>query len=236
VSEEFLNDPYKAQSPPAESDTLPLDEIIRQAISAAMLDMHTWLPAQVTKVLSTGFVNVQPLLKRTYSDGTTVSLPELQNVMIAVPSGADWWIKPPVAVGDTGIALFCERSLDIWQVSGGNVDPEDPRHHDLSDAVFIPGLRPADDVFPSADPNGLPYNADDMILRNGNAQMILQAIGHFRISNLNGGVELLSALVSLLTTLIAAQVPTGIGPQNFLPGTISDLTATLGDLNNLKGS
>ena len=30
-------------------------------------------------------------------------------------------------IGDTGIALFCERSLDVWGVQGGLVDPKDAR-------------------------------------------------------------------------------------------------------------
>lgn len=240
MSDQFLDDPFSTTGTPAQSETIPLDEIIRQAMEGAALDLHTWLPCAVTKVRSNGFVDIQPLLQRVYQDGTTVNLPQIQNVMVAMPSGEDYWIRLPVAVGDRGIALFCERSLDIWAVGSDQptspLDPGDPRHHNLSDAVFIPGLRPANDVLPSADPNGLPYNTDDMVLRNGNAQIILQAIGRFRISNLNGGTELLSSLVSLLTTLIAAQVPTGIGPQNFLPDTISDLTSTLGDLNNLKGT
>jgi hypothetical protein len=57
-----------------------------------------------------------------------------------VPSGAD--LVVPVAVGDTGLLVFADDSLDVWLSKGGLVDPLDDRHHALSDAIFIPGLRP----------------------------------------------------------------------------------------------
>lgn len=58
----------------------------------------------------------------------------------AVPSGADLIVN--VSVGDTGLLVFCDDSLDVWLSKGGLVDPLDDRHHALSDAVFVPGLRP----------------------------------------------------------------------------------------------
>jgi hypothetical protein len=58
----------------------------------------------------------------------------------SVPAGAD--LVVPVEVGDTGLLVFADDSLDIWLSKGGLVDPLDDRHHALSDAVFIPGLRP----------------------------------------------------------------------------------------------
>lgn len=58
----------------------------------------------------------------------------------SVPSFVD--LALPVAVGDTGLLIFSDRSLDVWLATGGIVDPGDDRRHALSDAVFVPGLRP----------------------------------------------------------------------------------------------
>jgi len=84
---------------------------------------------------------------KAYLDSLELALAGLQAQALAwsvvrpsVPSGAD--LVTPVAVGDTGLLVFCDGSLDVWLSKGGLVDPLDDRHHALSDAVFIPGLRP----------------------------------------------------------------------------------------------
>ena len=64
------------------------------------------------------------------------------------PGAGGYRITFPVAEGDTGLLLFAESSLDKWLVSGGTVDPEDDRRHDLTDAVFLPGCATLDTLSP----------------------------------------------------------------------------------------
>ena len=42
--------------------------------------------------------------------------------------------------GDEGIAIFSERCIDGWWQNGNASTPLDFRLHDLSDAMFIPGV------------------------------------------------------------------------------------------------
>ena len=53
---------------------------------------------------------------------------------------SDTW---PLEVGDVGVAHFCDRSIAEWLSTGAaKTDPQDPRTHDINDAVFYPGYRP----------------------------------------------------------------------------------------------
>jgi hypothetical protein len=225
VSEEFDN-LYDPNSDDYQPETRSLDWVIFQAIQTALADVHTWLPAKIVAVRQSGYVDVQPLLKRKYTDGNLVDLPVIQNIPVECPRGANWVFKPPYAVGDTGRAIFCERSLDAWKSGdGGAVDPNDPRRFDLSDAVFSPGLYPSSKPV-DADP-------EDMVLNNGGATITLEPGGKFLIANEEN--ELLAVLAGLVDTLVNAKVLTGIGPQPFTADTIINLTEDQGKINTLKG-
>lgn len=226
LDNQYLPDPYNQQQEPQQQETKPLDEVIRQAINAALLDIHTWQPAQITKVRGNNFVDIQPCLLRTYQDGTQTELPQIQNVMVGLMQGADYWIKAPLKVGDYGIALFAERALASWIAGGGIVDPQSARHHEIADCVFIPGVRPMSQTFTSGEP-------EDMVLHNGLAEIYLQKGGTFKITN--GTNELLSTLDDLLTALQNALVLTALGPQPFIAATQTALSQVKTKLESLTG-
>lgn len=218
---ELFDNLYDPDSIALQSETKPFDQIIIDAINAALYEVHTWLPAQVTVVNDNGSVNLQPLLQRRFKDGSLKDLPIIQNVPVSMPRGADYWIKLPVAQGDTGVALFCERSLDIWNVSGGIVDPADTRTHDLSDAIFVPGLYPLNAP--------LPGNADDLVVHNGKAELYVQKNGKFKATN---GMQelfdlldqLMSNYINLMNTLATdTYTLTMLGPQPFIASTVTEI-------------
>lgn len=232
---EEYDDPYDPDTPSFQNETRPLDIVIKEAIDAVLLDLHTWLPARVVKVNGDRSVDVQPLLKRRYRDGTLVDLPILQNCMVSVPRGTTWSIDLPIAIGDSGLALFCERSLDNFSTSGGEpVDPADPRHHDLSDAIFVPGLYPLT--------NPLSGDGSELKITNGLAAIDLKVTGEATFGNGiaelrvtpvgkvalgNEVVELLSLIDSLIDTLLSATVVDPIsGALPFSPSVLAQLTAT----------
>lgn len=218
--------PWSGDDQEANQDTPPLDEILRAAIEGIVMDVHTWLPAQVVKVHSSGAVDLKLLLQAKYRDGTLVTLPILQSVPVEHPRGADWWIRLPIAVGDYGRASFSERSLDAWLVKGGVVDPADVRHHDLSDGIFIPGLYPKSEVIAG--------DLTEMVIHNKDAEIILQKAGKFKMKN--EANELLATLSATLQTLIDALVVTDMGPQPFMPATIDALAALKAKIDDLKGT
>jgi hypothetical protein len=196
-----LDNLYDPESTALASETKPLDFLIFQAIKTALLEVHTAFPAKITKIISTNFVSVQPLLKRKYTDGTLVELPVIQNVPVLSPNNGTYWIRLPMKVGDTGLVLISERSLDVWKVSGGSVDPNDPRTHDLTDGVFIPGLYPmSKPIIPTPT---LTYQTDLEVV-NGQARFVLQEGGTFLIKNAT--LELMALLDQIITTLSTTTV------------------------------
>lgn len=241
MAEEFDSD--SATSIDHHGETRTDAEIILAAIDSVLRDLHVALPCRITNVRNNSFVDVQVQIQRKYKDGTLVNIPVIQNVPVKNPSGEDWWIKLPIAVGGYGTVLIHERSLDKFIVSGGIVDPEDPRRHDLTDAEFLPGFPRLDKIVPGT--------ADDMVLHNGSAEIFLQKPGTFKITNgTNELFNLLDQLMSQITTLVndLETVPAGettapgspIAPNPVFVADMVAIGAQLatiqGGLDSLKGS
>lgn len=187
------------------SETQPFDVVVQNAINAALLDLHVALPASVIAVEPGGGVAVQPLLKRIYRSGSVVNLPPIQGVPVWSPRGASYFVQLPVAPGDLGLVIFSERSLDKWKSGDGSaVETGDVRTHDLSDAVFFPGLYPF--TLPAEALNA-PSDPTALVLHNGLSEFWLTKTGQFRLGNsaLPTG-DLLQLLQQLVTVLDAMNV------------------------------
>jgi hypothetical protein len=123
--------------------TPTLQELLLQAIESRVTDIHVALPAIVQKYDATKQTcEVQPCIKKKYSDNTVVNLPLITNVPVVFPRTSKAYLHIPLKKNDYVLLIFCERSLDIFMQKGGIVDPEDYRKHNLSDAVAIAGLFP----------------------------------------------------------------------------------------------
>lgn len=219
--------PYDQTSQDFQPETLPLDEVIRQAIIGQMLRVRVALPCQVTVVSGNQKVNVQPLLQtRRRVDQVVENLPVIQNVPVSMPMGQNYVIKVPIAVGDTGLLIFMDRSMDVWNnSSGGIVDPQDSRQHFLQDAVFVPGLVPF--------ANQTTDTTTDLVVQNGKAQLRVLANGKFQITNQqNELIDLINQLLTVLTTNTFTL--TMLGPQPFIAATVQALTQIQTKLATLK--
>jgi hypothetical protein len=223
-------------------ETPPWEDIIQTAIDASLMNLHTWLPCVVVLVRSSNVVDVQPLLLRTFEQSPVpVPLPIIQNVPVVMPRGNTYGIALPVKPLDTGIALFCERSIDVWSLTGGLVDPLDNRTHDLSDAVFVPGLYPfSQPVPPPAASNPL-----NLTIYNGIGELSVSPTGQFKVSN--GIVDALQLfnttlqnLVTLCTQLGLATTNTVLGPQPLVNAAVftslaTEISTTMAELTTLLG-
>jgi hypothetical protein len=123
-----------------------LSSVIRRAVEEGAADLHVSLPGRVEKVVDAdkGIVDVKPLVSdrvEVAGELRVISVPVVTNVPLMWPGGSRGGITWDIAVGDTVLLVFSDRSLDRWLAMSGEVDPEDPRRHALSDAVAIPGLR-----------------------------------------------------------------------------------------------
>lgn len=128
------------------SRTPTLAEVIRSALDARLLDVHTSIPAKIVRYdASRCVVDAAPLVKAPQTDEagvtTYTALPVVTNVPVEFPQGGGFRLTFPLAVGDTVRLSFHEASLDRWMNFGGEVDPRDPRRFSLSDASAFPGMR-----------------------------------------------------------------------------------------------
>jgi hypothetical protein len=126
-----------------------LEEVLRLALDATLGGVHTAMPAIVKSYdASSQKATVQPAVKNIVQpsyggDDIVESFPVINDVPVIFPHAGGFFISLPVAVGDTVLLVFNERSIDKWNSGDGSeVDPVDMRKHDLSDAAALVGFYP----------------------------------------------------------------------------------------------
>lgn len=199
-----------------------LQVVIQQAIKAQILELHTCLPARVEKYDHlTQKADVKPLIKRKLrKDQSLIEFPVIPSVPVQHPCGGGAFIHLPISVGDTGIVVIAERSIDAFLSGTGQVaDPKDTRHHNLSDAIFIPGVKPF--------ANAVAGTNNSVIIGYGNTTVEIFNNGKVKIydgsENLTDLIKQLCEACESITTL------TSIGPQPVInKGTFTALKTKIG--------
>ena len=144
---EFLKVANKAQN--------QFESAVQEAIDTALKEVHTCLPAVVTKVNTADqLIDCQLTIKRKLK-GQLVLLPILVNVPVRYPRSNTFSITFPLEVDDHVMIIFAERSIDVWLQEGGIQNPFDVRRHSLSDAFAIPMMYPQTDTIPDFDETDL---------------------------------------------------------------------------------
>lgn len=151
-----------------------LGAAFRDITDHVLTDVHTAIPAQVVAYDNAAqTVDVQPMIKRVVvdDDGNELveSLPQITGVPVAFPSGGGYMVTFPIQANDFVMLVFSERPMDTWLSSGQESDPGDLRHHDLSDAVAIPCIRPTSKAFTSSLANKM------VIGKDGGPQLVIDA-------------------------------------------------------------
>jgi len=145
----------------ADKTKTPLEQVIQTAIDSALKEIHTCLPAVVTKVNhAEQLIDAQITIKRKMA-GELVNLPLLVNVPLRYWRSATFSITFPIEVGDHVRIIFAERSIDTWLTEGGIQNPFDVRKFSLSDAFAEPAMYPQTDVIPTFDPINLEIKTND---------------------------------------------------------------------------
>lgn len=123
-------------------------EVLDRARESAAADVRVACVARVVRWSSSKprEVDVQPVMKRAYTneDGvrTAEKLPVIPSVPLIYPGGGGFVVTWPMQVGDEVLLVFSDDSLDSYLQVGGaqDIDPQDDRRHHLSDAIAIPGI------------------------------------------------------------------------------------------------
>ncbi len=95
---------------------------------------------------ATQTAQIAPLVKHVTRDNFEEArevndLPPLPGVPVCWPQGGGYFMTFPLAVGDTGLLVFCDSDIGPWRESAGVADPGDEGTHGLTGAVFIPGVN-----------------------------------------------------------------------------------------------
>lgn len=176
---------------------------------------------------------VQPTLKRKYKNNeSAIDLPVITNVPVAFQRMGKGHLRFPVNPGDTGQLVFNQRSIDAWLVSGGQVDPLDPRKFALSDGIFYPGTTPNNNPMASS----AAQSSVELKLKNSYFEILDN--GKFKITN--STEEAFDLLVQILGKMIEEMTQQGsvdttntiFGPLQ--PNNVGNYLALKADYETLK--
>jgi len=156
-----------------------LSEPIRRALRQQAAALHVSLPARIEQYdHAEQRANVLPLIKREYADGLIESIPVVSDVPVVWPRSGGAQMTMPVKRGDTVLLVFADRSIDNWLAQGGEIEPDDRRQHDISDAVAIPGLVSFADWGGDPEPS---ENNDDVLLRYAGSKVRIKPNGDVEV-------------------------------------------------------
>lgn len=181
-------------------------KVIKDAVENRLIDVHTCLPGTIISYDSSKQkASVQPNIQRKMLNGVVQDLPIINSVPVVHPRSGKAAILLPLKAGDPCLLIFAERSIDLWKSKGGQVDPQDTRKHDLSDAFCIPGG--------SAFPMALAGDPSDLVMVNDKAEVRLKSSGKISVKNLATGDELVDLNHQMAMTLSEDTVNTIFGPM-----------------------
>ena len=219
-----------------------MSQVIDLMIDSRIRELYFALPAKVIEYdPETNQVSVLPQIKvKLVGNPNAMDLPIINNVPVVFPRAGAAHLRFPIQLQDFGQLLFNQRSIDIWQAAGTEVDPQDSRKFDLNDAVFIPGL------FPLTKPMARGGAVESLEIKNKTGFVEITDDGKFRIKN--DEAELFTNLVEIMEQLVdgfnqlgtSHQTNTIFGPQkpvNFAAytGIKNALDALKSKLEALKG-
>lgn len=136
-----------------------LDVLGKQAENQRQ-DIHTALPAKVVSCNGHS-VTIELMITQLVKDGQSIALPPLVDVPVGFYRGGGFCVTVPIQAGDEGLAIFAERCIDGWYVSGKQSLPLDARFHDLSDAFFLPQGSSQPNKIPDYSTDALSMQTDD---------------------------------------------------------------------------
>lgn len=155
---------------------ISLNTVLAKALDFALSDLHTCLPAVVTKVdHTTQLIDCQATIKKKLN-GSVENLALLTNVPFRCFKVRDFSITFPVKAGDEVLVLFAERSIDTWITMGGIQDPLDFRKHSLSDGFAFPCMYSQKELIPTFSSENLEIKTN-----SGNLKIIVKSSGELEI-------------------------------------------------------
>ena len=121
--------------------TSSLTEYAKRTFFEMMKDVATSMPGHVLSFdPATQLAQIQMGIVRKDVNGADFEPSPLIEVPVYF-AGGDFSVEHQLDVGNEGFILFSQRCIDGWMTTGGVANNPIMRFHDMSDAVFFPGIR-----------------------------------------------------------------------------------------------
>lgn len=215
-------------------ETPTLAQVMQDTVSGILKDTHTSMPGKIVSYdRAKRLASVQPSLKRRYKNGEVINLPIIQNVPVIFQGNKNVNTHFDLEDDDYVLLVFCERSIDKWQIAGGEVLPGDRRMHHLSDAIAIPGLYPNSEI---TEPKG---SQGSFVVENQGNFIEIKSDGKFVVKNSSNElmallVDLTQELITMLTNDAAGNNLTGVGPLPKEPPYVAQINQTKSAIEAIK--
>lgn len=227
-----------AQSIDAPKRGVDLPDVLRMFARSLSLSLRVSEPVRVTvwhSALSRVDVSTEILTAVRGNTPATADVetplapvPLMQLPVLSVPSLL-WGISVPITVGDLGVVLYTDRSLERYKAAGVADVPGDARAHSRADGLFIHGINPNGvPLVPPPDPAALELRGPAIKL------------GELATQPAVLGTALVEALSTFIGTVAAANTTWGGNPvsapafSTALGGALVDLGTALATVLSLK--
>lgn len=151
-----------------------LTEAISRVIDERINEVNTMVPGTLVSYdPATNRAVVKPSIPKRLADGSELAAPQIVSVPVKWAGGAGGALTFPLKPGDPVELRFSQRSLDNW-LSNVDRSADDPRSHDLTDAVCDPGLGP---VGISGDQTGVVLRYGSVSIKLTENEIILTTAG-----------------------------------------------------------
>ena len=196
-----------------------LTELVHRIVNETLRRLRVSMPAKVVSYdPGRSMVQVEIIQPELMPDGSVEDQPVISEVPVQFLRSGGAKITTPIKAGDTGLLFFCDRDIGQWVSSGNEGAPQSKRTHNISDAVFVPGVQGG----------GVSSDPDNLVLEHNGGKVVINDDGKIAIGK---GEELLA----LLDEVIEATANGICVPGSYL-STKADLEAIKARLQTIKGS
>lgn len=106
----------------------------------------------------------------------------IQDVPVQYMRSGDFAITMPIAVGTTGMLIFCQRDISLWMKNGGVAQQGQLNRFDINDAVFIPGVFNNVNKLADYNPNALEIRAGSDKISMDGSNIVITSGGNVNVT------------------------------------------------------
>ncbi len=165
--------------------------------------VHTCIPGIVNKYDPSGpTVEVQPAVRKVFSDGEELTLPVIVSVPLMFQRTKRFRMSFPVEPGDGVLILFSEKSIEEWAQSNKVSTPQNNRTFAMTDAIAIPGLFGIGAGSKIEDSKSLEIIFDDFKMVSDGKALKITTLGNIELNGNSDNMVKESVLNDILSTIM----------------------------------